>query len=70
VGVALAVAVADGVGVSVGVGLGVEHIVKSVVQEAPSDGQQKFVEPQKVVAPTLVIVEQLISLGGSPASAE
>lgn len=37
---AVGVSVARGVGVTIGVGDGVVHRVKSVVQDAPSEGQQ------------------------------
>ena len=45
VGVAEGVSVGVGVGVGTGVGVGVMHNIISVVQEAPSEGQQKLNVP-------------------------
>jgi hypothetical protein len=81
VGVADTVAVGETVAVGDGVNavmevLGVEvgasavHNSIFVVQEAPSEGQQYFVVPQKAVAPTFAMVEQLISSGASPPEVE
>lgn len=67
---AVAVEVASGISVGSAVGLGDAHSVKSEVQEAPKDGQQYSVDPQKAVVPTLAIVEQLNSSGASPVPAE
>ena len=67
---AVAVKVTSGVSVGAGVGLGAAHNVKSVVQEAPREGQQYSEDPQKAVVPTLAIVEQLNSSGASPVPAE
>ena len=43
---AVGVAEAKGVGVTMGVGDGVVQRVRSVVQDAPSEGQQKLCVPQ------------------------
>ena len=61
--VAVGVAVARGVGVIVGVGDGVAHKAKFVVQDAPSDGQQKVNAPHTDFCPTFPTFEQLISCG-------
>jgi len=78
VAVAVATGVADPVAVSVGVGVitgvavgvGLEHKAKSVVQAAPSEGQQKLEDPQNAIVPTLAIVAQLISRDASPLATE
>lgn len=59
----MAEAVAVASGVTVGVGDGVEHKLKSVVQDAPRDGQQKVIAPQVAFCPTFPTFEQLISWG-------
>lgn len=69
-GVALAVAVGAIVAVAVGVGLGSEQSVKSVVQDAPSEGQQYLETPQVAVVPTFAIAEQLTSWGTPPLPTE
>ena len=63
--VAVGVSVARGVAVAVAVGDGedVSHKVKSVVQEAPSEGQQKSNVPQGEICPTFPMFEQLTSWG-------
>lgn len=55
--------VEETVGVGDGVKVGVEHKVKSIVQEAPSEGQQYCFAPQLQIVPTLLRLEQLISSG-------
>lgn len=60
---AVGISVAIGVGVIVGVGEGVVHKVKSVVQDAPSEGQQKLCVPHGAICRTFSVFEQLISCG-------
>lgn len=59
----VSVAIVTGIGVIVGVGDGVVHKVKSVVQEAPNEGQQKLDVPHGDICPTFPIFEQLTSCG-------
>jgi hypothetical protein len=61
--VAVGVSVAKGVGVLVGVGEAEAHKVKSVVQDAPSEEQQKFTVPHGAICRTFSVFEQLISCG-------
>ena len=63
----VAVGVTVGVGVGDDVGVAAAHRVRSVVQEAPSEGQQKLNVPHKDISPTLPIFEQLPSCGVSSA---
>jgi hypothetical protein len=63
VAVAVAVAVGLAVAVAVEVGVAVEQRVKSVVHEAPSEGQQNCLLPHLAIVPTLSRLEQLISTG-------
>ena len=61
VAVEVGVALTDAVGaaVAVAVGEGDAHSVRSVVQEAPSDGQQYLCVPQALITPTSDAERQL-----------